>query len=475
MKKSTWIILLTISIGGLLAYKYSSSTKSTTKQQYAYHEVKKSDLSITVTEGGILEAVDEVVVKNLLNGKSLILSLIPEGTQVKKGDLLVELDPADAEKQKQTIELDVETSKASLITSENDLLIEQSTVESDQREALMAIDFAQMDLDKFTQLEKAQQMRDASTQITTEEESLRLSEETFGWSEKLAAKGFETKSQVDRDKLDVNNRKKALESAKSKMQILEKFEMPKMQIELQSQFTEAKKKYERLVKQGESKLSRSRGKLAESQRKLKVNEDRLKEINEQLQHTKLYAPLDGIALYAPRTNRGEDRIAEGIEVRKNRRIISIPNLQEMQVKVKIPEFHISKIKQGQKAFITLESISETRYNGIVTRVNHLPDRSSSWFGSNEQNYSIEILITDTLPNVKPSISATATININDFKDVISIPLQAIISEKETYYCYVKNGSEHVKTKIDLGMQNNSFAHITSGLKEGDEVLLNIPE
>ena len=474
MKKSTWIILLTLAAGGAFAYKYSNSTDDS-QQQYAYHKIEKSNLNITVTEAGVLQAVDEVIVKNRLDGKSLILSLIPEGTPIKKGDLLVELDPSDAEKEKQKIELDVETSKAALITSENDFLIEESTAESDQREARMAIEFAQLDLDKFIKLEKAQQMRDASSQITTEEESLRLSEETYGWSEKLAAKGFETKSQLDRDKLDVNNRKKALQSAQSKMQILEQFDMPKMQIELESRVTEAQKRYERLIKQGESKLTRSKGKLAESQRKLKVNEDQLKEIIEQLNHTKLFAPKDGIALYAPRKSRNTERINEGIEVRKNRGIISIPNLQKMKVEVKIPEFHISKIKHNQKAFITLESISDTRYNGIVTRENHLPDRSSSWFESSQQFYSIEILITDPLPDVKPSISATATININDLQDIISIPLQAIISEKDTYYCYVKDGSENSKREIELGMQNNSFAHVVSGLKEGEEVLLNIPE
>ena len=474
MKKSKWILLATVIIGAAIVYKYTSSADSSQKEKFAYYEVAKGDLNITVTEGGLLKAVDEVVIKNKLDGNSLILSIIPEGTYVKKGDLLVELDPADTEKQKQNIELDLETSKASLITAENDLLIEQSTIESDQREARQSIDFAQMDLDKFNELEKSQQMRDASSQITTEEESLRLSEETYGWSEKLAEKGFETKSQVDRDKLDVKNRKKALESAKSKMQMLERFDMPKMQVELNSKVTEAERRYERLIKQGESKLNRAKGRLAEAQRKLKVNQDQLTEINEQLTHTKLYAPVDGIALYVPRSGRGESNIAEGIEVRKKRRIISIPSLQKMKVEVKIPEFHISKIKKGQKSFVTLESISETRYGGEVIRVNHLPDRNNSWLAT-EQFYSMEILITDPLPDVKPSISATTTINIDDLKDVISVPLQAIVSEKEKYYCFIKNGTEHKKTEVELGLQNNSFVHIVSGINVGDKVLLNVPE
>ncbi|MGJ8654999.1 MAG: efflux RND transporter periplasmic adaptor subunit [Akkermansiaceae bacterium] len=474
-KKTIWIGLLIALLCCFLAYKFLFSSSSNSEEEYAYFTVEKSDLNISVTEGGVLQAVEEEVIKNRLNGQSLILTIIPEGSIVKKGDLLVELDPTEAKNQLQSVQLDVETSKSSLITAQNDLLIEQSTIESEQREARKAIEFAQMDLEKFEQLDKKQQLRDAASRITTEEEALRLSEDKFGWSEKLAAKGFETKSQVDRDKLELSNRQKALDSAKSSLQMLEKFDLPKLQVELTSKVTEAQRKYERLLTQGESRLSRSEGKLAEAKRKLTVNETRLKEIQEQLEHTQLFAPVDGIALYSPRRSRGDDHIAEGIKVNKNRRIIAIPSLHKMKVEVKIPEFHISKIKRNQEAFVTIESVSDARYKGIVSKVNPLPDRNNSYFGAEEQFYSTEILITDPLPDVKPSISAKVDIIITDLKDIFYIPLHAIITEKEKYYCYLKQGSDHIKTEIEIGLMNNSFAEITSGVTDGDIVLLNIPQ
>ncbi len=476
-KKTLWIGLLIAVIGCFFAYTFLTSAKAESDEDFAYYTVEKSDLNISVTEGGVLKAVDEEIVKNRLNGKSLIISIVPEGSAVKKGDLLVELDPAEAMKQLQTIQLDVETSKSSFITAQNDLLIEKSTVESEQREALQSIEFAKMDLKKFNQLDKDQQLRDANSKITTEEESLRLTEEKFQWSEKLAKKGFETKSQVDRDRLELSNRKKGLESAKSKLKMLVDFDLPKLQVELTSKVTEAQKKYERLIKQGESRMSRSNGQLAEAKRKLKVNEEILSENQEQLKHTKLYAPVDGIALYAPtsRRNRDDSSIEEGAMVNKNRSIITIPSLQKMKVVVKIPEFHISKIKRDQVAYITIESISDKRYKGIVSKVSPLPDRSNSWFGAKEQFYSTEITIIDSLPDVKPSILAKADIIITDLKDIYYIPLHAVRTEKEKYFCYIKDGDEHVKTEIQIGMMNYSFAEITSGVSDGDVVLLNIPE
>ncbi len=474
-KKSVAIALIAMILTSVFAYKFLISSGSESDENFAYFTVKKSDLNISVTEGGVLKAVDENIVKNLLNGESIIISIVNEGTAVKKGDLLVELDPAEAMTLLQSIQLDVETSKSSYITAKNDLLIEKSTLESEQRDAQQAIKFALMDLEKFEQLDKEQQLRDAASKITTEEESLRLSEDKFEWSEKLAAKGFETKSQVDRDRLELGNREKALESAKSALIMLEKFDLPKRHEELKSLVTEAQKKYERLIKQGESRMSRANGTLAEAERKLTVNEERLLDIQQQLKNTKLYAPVDGIALYAPRTSRQQNYIEEGTKVEKNRALITIPDLQKMKVEVKIPEFQISKIKRDQIAYITLESISDARYKGVVSKVNPLPDRNNSWFGAEEQFYSTEITITDPLPDVKPSITARAEIIITDLKDIFYIPLHAIRTEKDLYYCYIKKGDEHVKTEIKVGMMNNSFAEITSGVSEGDLVLLNIPE
>lgn len=473
--KVTIIAALCVAVALIIAYQILRSTDLTADQETAYYTVKKSNLNISVTEGGVLKAVDEEVVKNRLNGQSLIIFIVPEGSSVKKGQLLVELDPAEAKKQLQQIQLELETSKSSLITAQNDLIIEKSTIESDQREARKQIDFAKMDLAKFEKLEKNQQIREAKTKITSEEESLRLSEEKYGWSVKLAAKGFETKSQVDRDKLELSNRKKALESAQSRLKMLEQFDLPKKQVELTSKVTEAQKRYERLLKQGESKLSRAKGKLAEAQRKLKVNKDRLTERQEQLKHTKLFSPVDGIALYPPRRHRGMSRIEEGASVTKNRSLISIPSLNKMKVVVKIPEFHISKIKPQQEAYVTIESISDQRYKGIVTMVSPLPDRSNSWLGTEEKVYKTEITITAQLPEVKPSISAKAEIIITDLKDIYYIPLQAILSEKNKHFCFIKDGSGHKKTEIEIGLMNNSFAEIKSGVSDGDQILLNLPK
>ena len=61
-----------------------------------YFKVTQNDFLVSITEGGNLEAVNEVIIRNEVEGSSRIVYIVPEGSQVKKGDLLVELDSADA-------------------------------------------------------------------------------------------------------------------------------------------------------------------------------------------------------------------------------------------------------------------------------------------------------------------------------------------------------------------------------------------
>ena len=64
-------------------------------EQYLYYPVKRSDFMISIVEGGTLKAVHEVTVRSEMEGVARILSIVPEGTVVKKGDMLVELDSSD--------------------------------------------------------------------------------------------------------------------------------------------------------------------------------------------------------------------------------------------------------------------------------------------------------------------------------------------------------------------------------------------
>jgi HlyD family secretion protein len=439
-----------------------------------YYEVKRSNLHVSVIESGSLQAVKQVAVKNLLSGNSKIIYIIPEGSEAEKGELLVELDASEMKEQKKMLEIEILADESELATASNNLIIEQSTVDSEVRAAQKDITFAKMDLEKFENLDKQQQLRNAESDISQTLDAFKLAEQRYEWSKKLVSKGFETKSQADRDRLDVNSKNKALETSKSKRKMLELYDIPKQEAELNSILSEAEKKYTRVIKQGESKISRSKAALTSKEDKFKLNKERLTEVNERLLNSKLHAPVGGLVVYA-KAGRGsrEEPIEEGASVRQNKVLIYIPSNNQMKVKVSIPEFHINKIKLDQLAHVVIDSRPNRRFIAKVSKVAVLPE-SQSWMASGEKSYKIEVLIEDQLPDVKPSTSAKAEITINDLDNVITVPLQALKTEKGKLYCYKKTNGGHEKSEVEIGLMNHSFVEIKSGLNEGDKVLLTQP-
>lgn len=443
---------------------------------FNYHEVTRSDFLVSIVEGGSLQAVKEVTVRNEVDGTSRIIYIIPEGTYVKKGDLIVQLDTAEAEKDLNEQLLRYEDDKADVIKSKTDVTITRSEVESDIRSAELAVKFAEMDLQKFEQIEKEQEMRNAQIEVFTAEESLKLAEEKLDWSEKLTEEGFETKGNLDRDKLAVTKQSLSLEKAKSVKKMLSDYDLAKLEAEYRSKLEEAKEELERVKTQGNSKILQNQANYEKAERKLNLSEAKLKKMQEQMESTNIKAPQDGLIVYAkPRSRYSrESIIEEGAEIRQRQSIVTIPDTSSMKVVVKVHESHVNQLKIGQTAFIVLDSMPDSRFRGRVTKIAILPDQQSSFGNSNLKVYDTEIVIEDKLPDVKPGVSAKAEIVITNLQDVITVPIQCVTTIKGQQVCFVKGIGGPKPVEVEIGLFNNKYIEIVSGLEEGDRVLLSPP-
>ncbi len=442
----------------------------------AYHTVSRGNFLVSVVEGGNLEAVNETVVRNEVDGDSRIIYIVPEGTYVKKGDVIVELDSAEAEQALKDQEITFETSSAAYITALNDLEIMKSTVDSEIRAAELALTLAKMDLDKFEQLEREQQLRQASLDIDTSEEELKLAQQTFEISKHLQEEGFETKSTVDRDSVSVSRSYKSAENAKSTYEMLERYDLAKLYAEYKSTLEEAKRELERVKKQGESKIAQATADKNSAEATLRLTEEKLKKMKDQLSLSQIVAPQDGLIVYSMSQSRfsQESMVEEGAQVRKRQELVKIPDTSRMKVTLKVHESHVGQVQAGQPAFVVLDSLPDQQFRGEVTKVGILPDAQSRWGNPNLKVYSTEVVITDPIPDVKPGVSARAEIVVANLQDVLTVPIQAVTTLKGQQVCYVKKFRGPESVPVEIGMFNSSFIEIKSGLSEGDQVLLAPP-
>lgn len=441
----------------------------------SFYEVKRGDMLVSVVEGGTLEAVNEVSIRNEVEGTSRIIFIVPEGSYVKKGDLLVELDSSSSVDAVNQQQIAVEKSQFAVLQAEKQLEIQKSVAESEIQSATLKEEFAESDLEKFVEGEALQTLRNAQIEITNVMETLKIADERLEWTEKLYEQGFETKGNLDKDRLTVSQTRLKLEQAQKELWMVETYDNPKKKRSLEAALDEAKEDLARVKLQNDRKLAQYRADVESQKKTLALSEDKLNREKEQLAATKLYAPQDGLVVYGGAGSHwsSESMIEEGAVVRNRQEIIKLPDTSAMKVSIKIHESHINQIERGQPAFVVLDSLPDQRFRGYVSKVAPLPDSQSRWGNPDLKVYATEIRVTDKLPDIKPGVSARAEVLITNLPSVLSVPIQAVTTYKGKPVVFLARAPQE-PVPVTVGQYNTKFIEICSGVEDGDRVLLTPP-
>ena len=473
-KPKFWLLLGVVGVI-IIALALAMRPKKT-EATGAFYTVRKGDFLISVVEGGTLQAVNEVAIRNEVEGTARIIYIVPEGSYVKKGDLLVELDSASAQDQVNLQLISVEKAQFALIQAEEQLAIQQSVVDSEVRAAQLKLQFAEMDLKKWLSMEAEQERTKAANEITTIREKLAIEKDKADWSEKLEKQGFETKANRDRDILTVKQTELSFQMSTNAFAMLQEFDLKKKEKTYESAVHEAEEELKRVKHQGTRKLAQFEADVKTQKITLELSKNKLARDQKNLAAAKIIAPQDGLVVYSVSENRfsSESLIEEGATVRNRQTLIKLPDVSEMKLTVKIHESHINMISPGQPAYIVLDSMPDQRFRGHVSKVGLLPDTTSRWGNPNLKVYATEILVTDNLHDVKPGVSARAEVIITNMHNVISVPLQAVTTRQGKPVVYIASGDDSQPVDVQVGLYNTKFIEIASGLKEGDRILLSPP-
>lgn len=475
IRRKPWIVFLLGIIALIVIILIAKASRPVTRAA-EYFQVKRGDFMISIVEGGTLEAVREQVVRSEVEGVARVIYIVPEGTTVKKGDLLVELDSSSSQDAVNQQQINVEKARFALVQAEQQLEIQKSVVDSETNAANLKVEFAQTDLNKFAQGEAKQMRRNAEITITNMVQTLQINEDTLHWTEELHKQGYETKSRFDSDRLSVSKNQLELEKARTELWMIETFDVPKTKRQLEAALQEAKENLARVILQGERRLAQYKADVQTQKSTLALSEAKLQRDLKQLQAAKIYAPIDGLVVYAGGGDRRfsqESLIEEGATVRNRQELIKLPDISSMKLMVKIHETYINQIRQGQPAYVVLDAMPDQRFRGTVSRIAPLPDSQSRWMNPNLKVYATEILVSDPLPNVKPGVSARAEIIITNLPNVLTVPIQAVTTRKGQQVVFLAE-SPQKPVPVTVGMYNIKFIEIPTGIKEGDRVLLSPP-
>jgi HlyD family secretion protein len=496
---------------------------------FATAEVQRGDLVIDVLESGNLEASESLEIKSKVEGRTTIISIVPEGTiitdkDIAEGMVLVELDSSDLRNRQAEQEISVEGAEADYTESRESYEIQVNQNESDQKKGELDVKFARMDLEKYlgdkliddylgdTILlkemipsddlggEALQTRRELSSEIELASEEVMRAEDKVAWTRKLADKGYVTENEYEADKLALRRQEVALDKARTALDLFKQYEFPKQAEKLRSDYEEAERELERIIAKNRAELSKADARLKSASATFVRKAEELKRLQEQIGNCTIRATKPGLVVYAGSDHpwRGEN-IQEGAEVHENMDILKIPDSSSMVVKTKIHESMIARVHEGQRAVITVDALPDAVFEGEVTKVGIVPDSQNRWMNPDLKVYLTDVTITGKASgaeaalgsggakrgssgasveeaavngDLKPGMSAQVRVIIEELKDVLKVPLEAVATVSGEKVCFVMTPSGPAKKKVETGDYSDVFIQIVSGLEDGDSVVLN---
>lgn len=445
--------------------------------------VKTGPLRISISETGSITPKEKIIVKNEVEGETTIVYIVDEGADVKKGDLLVELDSSTLTDEQVDQEIQVLSAEASYIDARENLSVTKSQAESDVDEAELTYEFAKQDLQKYIEGEYPNQLKEAEANITLSEEELAEAEETLEWSKKLYEEQFVSASELESDELAYKKKELDLDLAKRDLELLVNYTHKRELAQLESDVKQAQMSLDRTERSTRADVVQAEANFKAKEAEYTRQQDKLKKIEAQLEKTKIYAPADGSVIYATSAEQMGSRFGSsseplelGSSVRERQELIHLPTNTGYMTELSIAEASIDKIRKGLPAIITIDTLPGKVFTGKVQYVSSVVDAQSAFMNPDLKVYDTEVVLDNDqdLSMIRSGMSCTAEIVVAQYEEATYIPVQAVQNVSGNPTVYVVNGKDLEPTLVDTGKDNGIVIKIDSGLETGDIVALNPP-
>ncbi len=307
--------------------------------------VRRADLFPTLMASGRVESSKRTVIEcDLENvavgvrgqrltsgGASILLSVIPEGTTVKRGDVLAVIDSSEYEELLRIQKMAVERAAA------------------DHVQARLDLEVANLAVREFQEGTLRETVEDFEGRILLARSDLERAKDRVAWAHRMKDKGYIPGAAVSAEDYKMNQFKVALAQQESAYDLFTKYTAPKTAKVLKGAAAAAD------LTLGYQTLRLAR------------NRDRYALLEKQVENCTIRAPHDGFVIYANNADR-QVLIEPGMSVRQRQQLFFLPDLTQMEVVAMIHESIVERITPSMRAHVQFEGIGDLAIEGHVTSI-----------------------------------------------------------------------------------------------------------
>lgn len=364
----------------------------------------------TVLERGVVEAGETIELRNEVRGKSTVLFMIPDGSSVEKGDLLVSLDDSAISDAYAKQEILLNEATANLQAARGELEVAAAVPQQLVPMAELELKVAELALRRYTGDggEFAQEVLDADGVIASAKARLRRA----ALDSELAAKNRNA-VEATLAQLATEEAQFALKSAESAKKLLVELAQPHRAAKYELAVAKARTELLRQKKAAETGTAAAQAKVRFHESIAKNEVKKLNELEEQIVRCRIVAPRDGVVLHPPRRGRANTSIEAGTMVTERQVLVQIPDLKQLGVRVLVHESQIDRLRVGQTVKLRMDAAPDQVVKGKLVHVNTSPEARSSFLDEDVVKYSVRVAVIDPPRVMRIGMTVAAEIMVSD--------------------------------------------------------------
>ncbi len=437
------------------------------------HTLKKGPLEIKVELSGIFDAVKSTPISlapkrwNFMS----VITAVPHGATVKKGDVLIQLETEKLEKALRNAELAQPLSDLGLKLAELELIELEKSTPLNLASSRRTKQQAEENLTYYEKTDKVQNEKSAKENLKQSTQYLSYVKEELDQLQKMYAADDLTEETeeiiVTRAKNSVEGARFRLDSIKlSTARTLDTI-LPRKHQTLKDQVKTSAIAWEKSSKTLPQALKRKHLEVEKMKRDLIETAEQLDEMKKDLASFSIKAPHDGIVYYGADA-RGkwstasllEKKLKPGGKLMPHEILMTVVQSQALQIQTSIPENKLSLLKAGMTGKITPTSTPDSSLKGELSSMNRVPLTTGGFPGT--------VKVLDGTDGFYPGMSCKVLFEIYNNKNALTVPKKAVTTEKGKSFVRLKNDE---KREVKTGQTNGKVIEILSGLKEGDIIKL----
>ena len=430
------------------------------------------DFDILVTDKGELESSESLQVLCEVEGGGKLTTILAEGTPVKKGDVVARFDTDVLQKGINEQEVKWEQAEGKEKAAVSELEVQRNKAESEVAKAELARTLADIDLEAYEGGKYKAELDKLNNALATARKDLREAEDNLVFTRGMVKKGFSQLDQLRQMELTQEGKKFAVQEKEADLDVFTRFTRKRTIAELEAKAKEAGRDLERTKKSQQAATEKAVNEATAARKTADLEKRQLERLKEQLHKCEVKAPGDGIVIYFKRPWDESARIRPGATVFFQQPIFNLPNLSRMNVKMKVHESAVKKVRAGLKCTLKLDALPGHILHGQVVSVATLA-QGDDWRSGGVKEYETMISIADmpTDAGLRPGMSADVKILAKTVPAALTVPVQAVTEVGGKHVCYVVAGGRVERREVEIGDGNDQLVQVLGGLSAGDRVAL----